>query len=88
MKARYAVGLLLAMLAVTGCNGLRQIAGMPITPEPTVNLKSAETRWLLIKNPRFGAVRSEPEYIWVEEDLLPLHRDHHRLDRLEGPGEV
>jgi len=71
MKARYAVGLLLAMLAVTGCNGLRQIAGMPITPEPSVNLKSAETRWLLIKNPRFGDVRSEPEYIWVEEDKMP-----------------
>jgi len=71
MKARYAVGLLLAMLAVTGCNGLRQIAGMPITPEPTVNLKSAETRWLLIRNPRFGDVRSEPEYIWVEEDKMP-----------------
>ena len=44
---------------------------MPITPEPTVNLKSAETRWLLIKNPRFGDVRSEPEYIWVEEDKMP-----------------
>jgi hypothetical protein len=72
MKARYVVGLLFfAMLAVTGCNGLRQIAGMPVTPEPTVNLKSAETRWLLIKNPRFGDVRSEPEYIWVEEDKLP-----------------
>ena len=72
MKARYVVGLLfLAMLAVSGCNGLRQVAGMPVTPEPTVNLKSAETRWLLIKNPRFGDVRSEPEYIWVEEDKLP-----------------
>jgi hypothetical protein len=71
MKARYVVGLLLVMLAVSGCNGLRQIAGMPVTPEPTVNIKSAETRWLLIKNPRFGDVRSEPEYIWVEEDKLP-----------------
>ena len=71
MKARYVVGLLLAMLTVSGCNGLRQIAGMPVTPEPTVNIKSAETRWLLIKNPRFGDVRSEPEYIWVEEDKLP-----------------
>jgi Flagellar assembly protein T, C-terminal domain len=71
MKARYVVGLLLATLVVTGCNGLRQIVGMPVTPEPTVNLKSAETRWLLIKNPRFGDVRSEPEYIWVEEDKIP-----------------
>src|SRR5262245_30614159 len=71
MKARYVVGLLLALLAASGCNSLRQVAGIPITPEPTVNLKSAETRWLLIKNPRFGDVRSEPEYIWVEEDKMP-----------------
>jgi hypothetical protein len=71
MKARYVVGLLLAMLAASGCNSLRQVAGIPIQPEPTVNIKSAETRWLLIKNPRFGDVRSEPEYIWVEEDKMP-----------------
>jgi hypothetical protein len=25
----------------------------------------------LIKNPRFGEVASEPEYIWVEEDKVP-----------------
>src|SRR5262245_58820901 len=71
MKARYVVGLLLAMLAASGCNSLRQVAGMPVTPEPSINIKSAETRWLLIKNPRFGDVRSEPEYIWVEEDKMP-----------------
>jgi hypothetical protein len=71
MKARYVVGLLLAMLAASGCNSLRQVAGIPLTPEPTINIKSAETRWLLIKNPRFGDVRSEPEYIWVEEDKMP-----------------
>src|SRR5205814_9163431 len=39
--------------------------------EPTIELRSAEARWLLIKNPRFGDVRSEPEYIWVEEDKVP-----------------
>jgi len=38
--------------------------------EPTT-LKSAENRWLLIKNPRFGDVPSEPEYIWVEDDKVP-----------------
>jgi hypothetical protein len=36
-----------------------------------VSLKPAETRWLLVKNPRFGDVASEPEYIWVEEDKVP-----------------
>jgi len=24
-----------------------------------------------LKNPRFGDVASEPEYIWVEEDKIP-----------------
>jgi hypothetical protein len=71
MKARYLAGLLVVLLAVAGCNSVRQIFGVPITSEPTINLKSAEARWLLIKNPRFGDVRSEPEYIWVEEDKMP-----------------
>ena len=62
----------LAMLAVSGCNGYTPDRWHARHPgAPTVNLKSAETRWLLIKNPRFGDVRSEPEYIWVEEDKLP-----------------
>ena len=34
-------------------------------------LKPAETRWLLVKNPRFGDIPSEPEFIWVEEDKVP-----------------
>jgi hypothetical protein len=71
MKARYLVGLLVLLLATAGCNTVRQVMGIANTGEPTINLKSAETRWLLIKNPRFGDVRSEPEYIWVEEDKLP-----------------
>jgi hypothetical protein len=37
-----------------------------------VTIKSAETKWLLIKNPRFGDVPSEPEYVWVEEDKTPI----------------
>ncbi|HEU4368222.1 MAG TPA: FlgT C-terminal domain-containing protein [Methylomirabilota bacterium] len=71
MKAGHLVGLLVALLVVTGCNTVRQLFGIPTSGEPTINLKSAETRWLLIKNPRFGDVRSEPEYTWVEEDKLP-----------------
>ena len=59
------------LLVVSGCATVRQIVGMPVAGEPSVNIKSAETRWLLIKNPRYGDVRSEPEYVWVEEDKVP-----------------
>jgi len=51
---------------------MRSLAGLDPKDDPSVTLKSAETRWLLIKNPRFGDVPSEPEYIWVEEDKVPL----------------
>jgi hypothetical protein len=63
--------LVVLALAATGCSTMRAIAGMPGPGEPSVTLKSAETRWLLIKNPRFGDVPSEPEYVWVEEDKVP-----------------
>ena len=71
MKARYLAGLLAVLVTVSGCSSVRQIFGIPNPGEPTINLKSAETRWVLIKNPRFGDVRSEPEYVWVEDDKLP-----------------
>lgn len=71
MKGWFVAGLLVVLLAASGCNTVRQIFGIASPGEPTINLKSAETRWLLIKNPRFGDVRSEPEYIWVEEDKTP-----------------
>ena len=71
MKGRYLTVLLAILLAVSGCSSVRQLFGIVSPGEPTINLKSAETRWLLIKNPRFGDVRSEPEYIWVEEDKTP-----------------
>lgn len=71
MKARFLAGLLVVLVAASGCGTVRQLFGMASPGEPTINLKSAETRWLLIKNPRFGDVRSEPEYVWVEEDKLP-----------------
>lgn len=58
-------------LALSGCATFRDILGMPGPGEPSVALKSAETRWLLIKNPRFGDVASEPQYVWVEEDKVP-----------------
>ncbi len=68
--------LTLAVLALAGCSKVastvREVAGLGPQSDPSVNLKSAETRWLLIRNPRFGDVPSEPEYIWVEEDKVPL----------------
>jgi hypothetical protein len=50
---------------------VKKIIGVRDPGEPSVVIKSAETRWLLIKNPRYGDVPSEPEYVWVEEDKLP-----------------
>ena len=71
MKWWYLAGLLVVLLATSACGTVRQLFGIATPGEPTINLKSAETRWLLIKNPRFGDVRSEPEFIWVEEDKMP-----------------
>ena len=75
MKSVPVVCLLSATLALAGCtsitNTMRELVGMPVLGDPSVTLKSAEPRWLLVKNPRFGDVASEPEYIWVEEDKVP-----------------
>src|SRR5215470_6454895 len=62
--------LLVAVLPLVACSTLKSIIGSESRGEPTT-LKSAESRWLLIKNPRFGDVPSEPEYVWVEEDKVP-----------------
>jgi hypothetical protein len=66
------IGLLALVLLVSGCSTFRQIVGAPDPGDPSVTIRSAEPRWLLIKNPRYGDVRSEPEYIWVEEDKVPF----------------
>src|SRR5437867_11957450 len=71
MKPRLTLWLAL-LLALPGCAGMRPVLGVPSPGDPSVAIKSAETRWLLVKNPRFGDVASEPEYIWVEEDKNPL----------------
>ena len=65
---------LLAVIAVTafGCSTAKQVIGVPNAGDPSVAIKSAETKWLLIRNPRFGDVPSEPEYVWVEEDKTPV----------------
>jgi len=63
----------LIAIVVAGCGGrtLREYVGLSRQNDPTVNLRSAEPKWLLIKNPRCCDVASEPEYIWVEEDKVP-----------------
>jgi hypothetical protein len=71
MKTRPLVWLLVATLALSGCSTAKMILGIRDPGEPSVVIKSAETRWLLIKNPRYGDVPSEPEYVWVEEDKVP-----------------
>ena len=75
MKFLAVVYFLAALFLLTGCtaatNVVRELVGLPSLTDPSVALKPAETRWLLVKNPRFGDVASEPEYIWVEEDKVP-----------------
>jgi hypothetical protein len=66
------LALVVVLLATFGCSTMRNMLGLPNTGDPSVAIKPAETRWLLIKNPRFGDVPSEPEYVWVEEDKIPI----------------
>src|SRR2546422_10236744 len=61
-----------AALTASGCSTAKQILGVQSPGDPSIAIKAAETRWLLIKNPRFGEVPSEPEYVWVEEDKIPI----------------
>jgi hypothetical protein len=72
MKSRHLwIGALLSLsLLAGGCISVRELAGFGPASDPSVNLK-AEARWVLVKNPRYGDVPSEPEYIWVEEDKIP-----------------
>lgn len=71
LSVRLVVALAAVTLLATGCNTMRNIMGYPNPGDPSVELKRAESKWLLIKNPRFGDVPSEPEYIWVEEEKAP-----------------
>jgi len=71
MVIRHLAIVVIALVPVlVACSTMKSIIGSTSPGEPTA-LKSAESRWLLIKNPRFGDVPSEPEYVWVEEDKVP-----------------
>ena len=58
---RLTAGIAAAAVLATGCNTIREIAGFPGAGDPSVTIKSAEPKWVLIKNPRYGDVASEPE---------------------------
>ena len=71
ITTRLIAGLCPVGLLSGGCISLRELAGFAPEADPSVTLRPSEPKWLLIKNPRFGEVASEPEYIWIEEDKLP-----------------
>jgi hypothetical protein len=68
---RVTVCLAICAMVLGGCSAVSNLLGYPTKGDPSVQIKASGPRWLLIKNPRFGDVASEPEYIWVEEDKLP-----------------
>lgn len=61
------------VIAVSGCGGRgwREYVGLAAQNDPSVNIRPAEPKWLLIRNPRCCDIASEPEYTWVEEDKVP-----------------
>src|SRR5262245_19498304 len=63
--------LMVLTLGVSGCSTVRDILGLT-NSDASIKFKASENRWLLIKNPRFGNVPCEPQYIWVEEDKIPF----------------
>jgi len=64
-------GVLVLITSGCGGRGWREYVGLSSPSDPSVNIRAAEPKWLLIKNPRCCDVASEPEYIWVEEDKVP-----------------
>ena len=70
---RLVVTVAVVTLVMNACGGasLRELAGLPRVDDPSVEIRAAEPKWLLIKNPRFPDVPSEPEYVWVEEEKIP-----------------
>src|SRR5712664_3581956 len=75
LAARWRLVRVLVVVVVTlsACGGtsLRELAGLPKVDDPSIEIRAAEPKWLLIKNPRFPDIPSEPEYVWVEEDKIP-----------------
>ena len=72
VSVRLIVGVCAVGLLGSSCVSFRELAGYPQQNDPSVAIRPTEPKWLLIKNPRFGDVPSEPEYIWVEEGKVPF----------------
>ena len=71
-RVRWLVLAGILLLTASGCGrGWREYLGLANPNDPSVAIRAAEPKWLLIKNPRCCDVASEPEYIWVEEDKVP-----------------
>ena len=64
-------GLLLGLLVLTGCGTAQSVKEWAVGPRREEAPQLKETRWVLIRNPRFEASMAEPEYVWVEEDKIP-----------------
>ncbi len=63
-------GLLLGTLVLTGCSTVQGVKEW-VTGRREETPQVKETRWVLVKNPRFEANMAEPEWIWVEDDKIP-----------------
>src|SRR5215467_13426397 len=68
---RMMIGVCMAGFLSSACGTIREITGYSLGGDPSVAIRPTEPKWLLIKNPRFGDVPSEPEYTWVEENKVP-----------------
>lgn len=68
---RLIVALLLSAIAIPGCAAARSALGVPKSSDSSVKVRTGETYWLLVKNPRFGDTPAEPEYVWVDENKVP-----------------
>ena len=62
----------LAALLLSACGTYEAVRGVA-TPQPARNPPPPpdETRWVLVRNIRYGATMGEPEYVWVEENKIP-----------------
>ena len=48
------------------------VAGCVTAHQPAAVEKIVKSRWLLIRNPGFGKILDEPEYVWVRADEVPV----------------
>ena len=75
MRRHQLFGLLLGTLVLTGCSTVQSVrdtvSGWVFGDRREEVPQVRETRWVLIRNPRFQSTVAEPEYVWVEDDKIP-----------------